>query len=410
MRSRTPARLAVLTLTTSLAAACGRDVAPQDAALSSGIERPPTHLEQVVVRHAEHFEVEYRDGFKLVRTRGEVTEFQTTNDPQQLEDVMVLVPRGAAPPALEGELRGATVVQVPVGSIAVNNDDLLALVTQLGLREDLRATAGLYTYDDTVRARVERGDLGQLQYSWHLPPDIEVLLSYAPELTFLAVDSPHNIPALARVRGLGIAAAPTFAWAEQDYLGRAEWIKHIAVFLNLEHEANRIFGEIEARVLELKQLASHVVDTPTVLWGYHAGNGRWFMAANNLEARLLRDAAVRNPLEDFGGPVRADGEEYGNERLLVEGADAEHWIIGDIHGSALPPAAFMGEFRAWRSDHLYHNYARTKPEVNAYDWYEGAVARPDLMLADVIALFHPGLLPEHQLTYLGHYDKERPGP
>jgi ABC-type Fe3+-hydroxamate transport system substrate-binding protein len=358
----------------------------------------------VEVRHARHFEVSYHDGYKLVRTHGEPTSFQTADQVESVEDLVVLVPRGTPPPPLTGELAGAAVVEVPAPSLAVNNDDLLAFALELGLSQRLVAVGGLSMYDDSVRARTERGELDQIRYSWHLPPDTEVLLARQPGVTLLAMDSPHNVPALARTRELGLDVAPAFVWAEADYLARAEWIKFVALFFDLEAEANRIFGEVEARVAELKARLDTVAERPTALWGYHAGDGRWFMAVNNLEARLLRDAGAVNLLEDLSGPVRHDGDELSNEALLLRAVDAEHWILGDIHADGLPPDGFMAEFRAWRQGNLYHNYARSNPEANAYDWYEGAVVRPDLALADLVSLLHPELLPSHELVYLGRLD------
>ena len=126
---------------------------------------------------------------------------------------------------------------------------------------------------------------------------------------------------------------------------------------------------------------------------------------NNLEARLLRDAGALNPLANLEGPVRYDGEEYSSEGLLLLGSQAEHWIIGDIHGRGFPPDRYMDEFRPWLEGRLYHNYARSKWDVNAYDWYEGAVARPDVALADLVHLLHPDLLPDHELVYMGRYDR-----
>lgn len=360
-----------------------------------------------IVRHARHFSLSRHDGYTVARTYGEITLFQTEGDDASVvEDVVVLVPRGGRPPELVGELAEGHVVEVPARSVALNNDDVLALVSALGVKDLLVAIGGLYTYDDDLRARVESGDLGQLGYSWHLPPDMEVLLSRDPEITFMAMDSPDNVPALERSRNLGLAAVPAFVWAERDGLARAEWIKYFAAFLGLEDEAEHLFDEMEARYQALADRAAAVVDSPTVVWGYHAGDDRWFMMVNNIEARLLRDAGARNLLEDFDGPVRYDGAEFSSEGLLLAGAEAEHWVIGDIHGGDLPPGRYMDEFKAWREDRLYHNYARTKWEVNSYDWYEGAVARPDVALADVIRLLHPDLLPEHELVFLGHFDKE----
>lgn len=358
------------------------------------------------VRHARHFELSRRDGYTVVRTFGEVISFQTTDDADPVEDVIVLVPRGGETPALEGDLEGAYVVEVPARTIAVNNDDLLALVSELGAADRLVAVGGLTSYDDDIRAAVEADELGQLGYSWHLPPDMEVLLTRSPEVTFLGMDAPDNVPALARSRDLGLGAVPAFVWAERDVLARAEWIKFFGAFLGLDDEATRLFDELEGRYIALKERAAAVVDSPTVLWGYHAGDDRWFMMANNLESRMIRDAGAVNLLEDHDGPVRYDGTEFSSEAVLLAGSDAEHWVIGDIHQNELPPRAFMDEFVSFREDRLYHNYARTKWEANAYDWYEGGVVRPDVILADLIHLLHPDLLPEHELEFMGRFDKE----
>jgi len=404
----------LLSLLGALVAACQPPSDDVGTRAGAGSERAAaaataTWNDRVEVRHARHFEVSYHDGYKVVRAHGEPSSFQSGDDPRPVDDLVVLVPRGATPPRLTGELAGASVVEVPARSLAVNNDDLLAFALELGLSDRLVAVGGLSMYDDSVRTRTERGELGQIRYSWHLPPDAEVLLAREPDVTLLAMDSPHNVPALARTRELGLDVAPAFVWAEADYLARAEWIKFVALFFDLEAEANRIFGEVEGRVAELKARVDTLARKPTALWGYHAGDGRWFMAVNNLEARLLRDAGAVNVLEDFSGPVRHDGDELSNEALLLRAADAEHWILGDIHADGLPPDGFMAEFRAWREGKLYHNYARSNREADAYDWYEGAVVRPDRALADLVALLHPGLLPEHELVYLGRLETPTQG-
>ncbi|MEM7415157.1 MAG: ABC transporter substrate-binding protein [Gemmatimonadota bacterium] len=386
----------------SVAAGCGGEAeAPaetmQDGALSEASNE---------VRHAQHFELSRRDGYTVVRTFGEITSFQTKDEGTPVQDVTVLVPRGHEPPVLEGELAGAYVVEVPARSVAVNNDDLMTFVIELGASDRLVAVGGFYTYDDAIRDAVERDALGELGYSWHLPPDMEVLLTRDPEIAFMGMDAPDNVPALQRSRELGIGAVPAFVWAERDPLARAEWIKFFGAFLGLDDEARELFDGIESRYMALKARTAAVVDSPSVLWGYHAGDDRWFMMTNNIESRLVRDAGALGVLTDHEGPVRYDGSEFASEAVLVAGAEADHWVIGDIHQNALPPTAFMNEFHSYREDALYHNYARTKWDVNAYDWYEGGVVRPDDILADLIHLFHPELSPDRELVFMGHFDKE----
>ena len=127
------------------------------------------------------------------------------------------------------------------------------------------------------------------------------------------------------------------------------------------------------------------------------------MHQNNVEARFLRDANAFNPYEDFNRDSRSEGEPISSEQLLIDGMEADHWIIGDIHAADLPSGTYMSKFEAWQKGTLYHNYKRIKPEHNAYDWFETALVRPDWVLADLIALLHPEVLPEHETVFFDRY-------
>ncbi len=357
------------------------------------------------VQYADHFSVSYHGHYKVVRMHAEVQAWQSDDPPERSEDLLVLVQAGTPPPNLVGDLAGATVLAIPATTIAVNNDGTLAFLQALARTDKVVAVGGLSIYEDDLRARVESGDIGQIGYSWHGEPDLEVLLTASPDIALMTVDDPNNVKSLGRARELGVAAAPTFEWAETHYLGRAEWLKYVALFFNAEAEANALFDEVAGRVAALKTQVGGRTNPPTVLWGYYSGNGRWMMHQNNLEARLLADANAFNPFADFEGNRRTDGEPISSEQLLVQGANADHWIIGDIHAAELPPENYMKQFLAWQSGKLSHNYKRTKWDYNAYDYYKTALVRPDWVLADLVALLHPEVLPTHETIFFDHYEK-----
>ena len=361
--------------------------------------------DKAVVQYAEHFSVTYHGHYKVVRTHAEVRPWQSDNAPEPHEDVMVLVQRGTPPPPLTGDLEDAAVLTIPATTIAANNDGTLAFVQALKRTDAVLAVGGLSIYDDTLRQRAEAGDIGQIGYSWHSEPDLEVLLDRRPDITLLTVDTPSNIKALGRTRELGLTAAAMFEWAEPHYLGRTEWIKYLALFVNAERDANTMFESVASRVADLIALAASAPHTPTVLWGYYGGNGRWWMHRNNLEARLLNDANALNPYEDFDRELLTEGEPISSEQLLVAGTGADHWIIGDIHAAELPPDTYMNRFAAWTQGALYHNYKRTKWDYNAYDYFETALVRPDWILADLVALLHPEVLRHHETIFFDLYEK-----
>jgi len=377
---------------------------PETAGVTADFEPDTDYFrDKAEIQYADHFSVTYHGNYKVVRTQAEVRSWQSDVDPEPHEDVMVLVQRGTPPPPRSGDLENAILVTIPVTTIAANNDGTLAFVRALNRTETVVALGGLSTYNDTLRQRIEAGEVGQIGYNWHSEPDLEVLLDLQPDVTFLTVDAPYNAKALGRSRDLGMIAVPMFDWAERHYLGRAEWIKYLSLFFNAERDASVLFEAVSSRVTELKALAATNPHTPTVLWGYHGGDGRWWMHQNNIEARFLRDANAFNPYEDFNRDSRSEGEPISSEQLLIDGMEADHWIIGDIHAADLPPGSYMSKFAAWKQGTLYHNYKRIKPEHNAYDWFETALVRPDWVLADLIALLHPDVLPDHQTVFFDRY-------
>ena len=395
----------VLLLITSACQTSTENGQKTDSVTTSYTEGRDYFPEKVEVSYATHFSVSYHGHYKVVRSHAEVRAFGSDDTAERTEDVVVLVQKGTLPPEPSGELSNATFITVPATSVAVNNDGTLAFLQALKRTGDIVAVGGEAIYEDTLRYRVEKGEIGKIGYNWHGEPNLEVLLASRPDIALMTSDSPDNVKSLGRARSLGVSAAPTFEWAETHYLGRAEWLKYVSLFFNAEAEANALFAEVEQRVTHLKEQVATQSRRPSALWGYYAGNGRWMMHQNNLEARLLADAMGINPYANFNGDRRFEGEPISSEHLLTTGVDVEHWIIGDIHQAELPPANYMNQFKAWKSGNLYHNYKRTKWEYNAYDYYKTAVVRPDLVLADIISLLHPDVLPEHETLYFDYFDK-----
>jgi iron complex transport system substrate-binding protein len=58
----------------------------------------------------------------------------------------------------------------------------------------------------------------------------------------------------------------------------------------------------------------------------------------------------------------------------------------------------FSEVPALRRGRIYNNNKRLNP-WGGNDYWESGMLRPDAVLADVIAILHPDLLPDHELVY-----------
>ena len=54
--------------------------------------------------------------------------------------------------------------------------------------------------------------------------------------------------------------------------------------------------------------------------------------------------------------------------------------------------------KATQTNQVFIANARLNPE-GGNDFWESGIMNPDIILADLIKIFHPELLPEHQLHY-----------
>jgi len=254
------------------------------------------------------------------------------------------------------------------------------------------AVGGLTSFDDATRARAKSGELAQIGYNWHAPPNLDVLIARAPDVFLMRLSDLAHTPALQRARALGLTVVPTFAEEEPTYLGRAEWIRFFGLLTGTDDVATRTFDEVETNVEALKaQVRGR--PKPGVLWAYPAGADRWVATVRGAEAAYITDAGGENLMARPEDPARWSSETVASERLLPLAARTDLWLIGDMHAVAPRGRAVLDAFPAWRAGHLYGNTGRTLPAENVHDWYQTAVVRPDWVLADFVKMLHPGLRP-----------------
>ena len=88
------------------------------------------------------------------------------------------------------------------------------------------------------------------------------------------------------------------------------------------------------------------------------------------------------------------------ETVIKNFAQADVWLNCNFNSIVELQAADAKHalFRPVSLGEVYNFNKRALPS-SANDFWESAVARPDLLLADVIAILHPSIWPEHELVY-----------
>jgi len=89
------------------------------------------------------------------------------------------------------------------------------------------------------------------------------------------------------------------------------------------------------------------------------------------------------------------------EAVFAKAGEADYWLNVGYVGSLADLKAMdarYADFAAFQKGNVWNNDARTTAN-GGNDYYESAVAHPEVVLADLIKIFHPDLLPDHELVY-----------
>ena len=348
--------------------------------------------DKVTIDYATGFTVEYFDNYKVVTV---LTPWDFATETFQY----VLVQEGTEAPEGFDE---ATFVTIPVKSIVPMSTTFLPFLDLYGLMDSVIAVSdGTYVTNQAILDKVADG-LPAVGYGPTV--DIETLLTLEPDVIMANGYGFTDYDTHPVLIDAGLTVVINGDYMDATPLGRAEWGKFIAVFYNAEAQANELFDQTVANYNEMKALVADVETGPTVFLNTPY-EGTWNMPGGN--------SYVASFISDAGGDYLwaddpATGSLYlGFEDVVAQGADtADIWLHpGGYTFSAADVLAEderFGEFGAYQSGALWNNNKAMSPSF-ANDYYESGVAYPDLILADLIYIFHPEIMleanPEFETTY-----------
>lgn len=379
-------RALVLSLAIALAA-CG------GAAPEASVPKEAVAGREVPMRFAKTFRVVDRDGYRIVDLKASVISWGGPAVGQEQFDRLVLVPRDGPAPPLTGELAGATLIRTPVMRIASNTGYHEAITRVLGLNDRLVAVGGVKSYDDALRARVRAGQVRQIGYGWHSPPELDALIAAKPDVLLMSMGDLANVGAKPRITALGIPVVPIFVDNEPDYMGRVDYVRLIGMLAGREREADAFVDMVAGNVEALKKAAA-AQPRRSVVSAWFAGGDRWMATIRNADAKLLRDANGLNVLEGPDDPRKDSFNRISTEEMIARASGADCWIMRDSHSNPFTDVSTLKRFKAYREGCMFAADGMTKPEADAFDMYETAVIRPDLVLGDIVRMLHPSLRTE----------------
>lgn len=338
------------------------------------------------IRHAKGFTVSSIDNAKLV----------TVTYPFQGATAgytYLLVPRGEDPPP---HAPGTRIIYIPLENIVCTSTTHIPLLDYLGETDRL---VGFPTTDyissEKMRKRIDAGAVTDLGIDKGL--NLERLALLKPGAV-MGYTMSGDYGQFRKIEGLGTPVVINAEYLEQHPLGRAEWIKFMALFFNKEQLADSVFNVIEENYNKTLAIAEKASDEPTVVSGIVYGDAWFLPGGQNYAAQLFRDAGCRYLWDD----TESNGFlQLPFETVYSKAHDANLWIgTGTFRSLAEISAAdnrYAG-FEALQKKNVY-NYDARQGAKGGNEFLELGYLRPDIILMDLVKISHPGLLPEHKLFF-----------
>ena len=336
---------------------------------------------------------EYATGFKILGAKNaQSTLIQVSNPWQGAKNVTMsyfISRNGELPPT------GFTGPTIPAGAqrIVCMSSSYIAMLDAVGQVDRIVAVSGInYIANPYILAHKDSiKDMGpEMNY--------ELLLGLKPDVVLLYGIGDAQTAVTDKLKELAIPYMYVGEYLEESPLGKAEWLVALSELTDSRDKGIDVFREIPKRYQALKDLTASVEQRPTVMFNT-PWNDSWVMpSTQSYMVQLVTDAGAdyiyKENTSNSSAPIGLETA-YG----LIQKAD--YWInVGTA--STLDELKNMNpkfaDAKSVRNKTVYNNNLRITA-TGGNDYWESAVVRPNVVLRDLIHIFHPELVSDSTYYY-----------
>ncbi len=292
-----------------------------------------------------------------------------------------------------------TVVRTPLDKLVVYTSVHASIIELLQSEERVAGLCEVkYIESESLRARVESGDIADIGES--TAPNIEKIMDIGCEAI---ITSPFKDAGYGPAEKLGIPLIEGADYMEQHPLGRVEWIKFYGMLVGKEEMADSVYRATCKEYNSLKELTSDIEHRPTMIAEKRYG-GQWFVpAGDSCVGVLYADAGADYIFKESqgGGSIP-----LAFESVLDRGIHADIWLIKYYNSVNLRYRDLEEEYTPYSNFDAFKS--RKIYACNSFNcsYYEDSPMHPQLILKDLIGVFHPELLTDYTPRYFIRMQEE----
>lgn len=288
-------------------------------------------------------------------------------------------------------------INVPAQRVICMSTTHIAMIGALDEIESIIGISGdQYINNQWIISGIKDGNIMDIGYEQGL--NYEMILSLQPDVIIMYGITGEVTGVLNRLTSLGVPVLLNAEYLETAPLAKMEWIKLIGCLYDELELATKIFNEAEKKYNELKILTAEIEKKPEVLSGLPWKNTWWVPGGKSFAATFIKDAGGIYFWED---DTSHEAIPLDIEVVYERAGQADIWInsgsarsVNDI----LNTDQRLQYFKPCVERTIYNNNAKLNSS-GGNDYWESGVISPHIILKDLISIFHPDLLPDHELVY-----------
>ena len=339
-------------------------------------------------------EIKYAKGFTLVNYDGYSVVTVSNPWPKATKSYTYVLKKETG--KIPDSLKQNPIISIPLKSIVVTSTTHIPSLEMLGVESKLVGFPHCdYISSEKVRALIDAGKVKELGNNQSL--NTEVLIDLQPDL-IIGYGLDENNPTLDNLEKSGLKVMLNGDWNEQTPLGKAEWIKLFGALFDKQKQATDLFSKIEKDYLNTIEIAQRAIATPSVLAG-DIFEGKWYLPRGTSWGSFLIKQSNANYLwqETEGtGSLALSFEE-----VFDKAKAAEFWITSGQFSTLKEmsdASKHYEQFDAFKNKNVY-SFAAKKGKTGGILYYELAPNRPDIVIKDLVKIFHPDLMPSYELFF-----------
>ena len=332
----------------------------------------------------------HASGFRLLSSPSMKSRMLHVSNPWQGAEnfdqlALVLAEGETRPDWFEGCLLNA-----PAERIVVMSSSYVAMLDAIGCEERIVGVSGLrYVSNEKVQRAAREGRVKDVGYD--ASTNFELIRALRADLVLLYGVSGEQRAMTDKLKALDIPYLYIGDYAEEEPLGKAEWLVALSALCGCEERGQRVFAEIEREYLAVQQQAaerSRQGRRPKVMLNVPYQDIWYMPSADSYMVRLIEAA---------GGEYLYKENDTGRslpistERAMLLAREADVWLnVGQLTSMAELKRACpkFVKARSVTSGRVYNNNLRQGPSGGS-DFWESGTVYPHRILADLMAIFYP---------------------